>query len=255
MAGCSVFKIFRCGSGRSCSGPFAVALLLLLSLSAIPSRAGLLSVDLFADGDGLLTFDTRTRLYWLDLSVTDGWSIDEALANPFVMEAGFDVADASQVDALLEGVGFPPELFDPERPELLIQPSGPEVRRLFFDQRDVLGATRDTNVCAGSVCVASTKVNGLFRGGLGPGSVGSSRSERLSVTGSVLYTFAFDPTRSAFDSGSSDEDYGVYLVRAADREVPAPSVAALLLAGLLASMRSRQRFTWTARQRHLDIGQ
>lgn len=45
-----------------------------------PAQASLLSVDLFATGDGLLTLDTSTQFEWLDLTATEGLSYDEVVA-------------------------------------------------------------------------------------------------------------------------------------------------------------------------------
>ena len=48
----------------------------LMSL-ADTSRADLVEADLFVSGDGLLTNDTDTGLFWLDLSETVGLSVQD----------------------------------------------------------------------------------------------------------------------------------------------------------------------------------
>lgn len=80
------------------------ALLLCGLLSIAPKAdAALISIDLFAAGDGLVTRDTATNLEWLDLTATDGESFNDVLAGlgGYTTMFGFAFATPPQVLDLL----------------------------------------------------------------------------------------------------------------------------------------------------------
>jgi hypothetical protein len=80
----------------------------MLSLSQ-PVPASLLSVDLFAAGDGLLTRDTATGFEWLDLTATEGLSYNEFVAGAGGWASlGFVVARRTLVNDLYHHAGIGP---------------------------------------------------------------------------------------------------------------------------------------------------
>ena len=78
----------------------------LLILSG--AQAALVSDDLNNAGDGLLTFDTDTKLYWLDITETMGLSANQILIDTGGwISQGFRYATRSEVTAMLLGsAGF-----------------------------------------------------------------------------------------------------------------------------------------------------
>ncbi len=88
-----------------------IQLLLTTSLFifASPSYSSLISTDLDSAGDGLLTFDTRTNLEWLDLSITGRNSVNNMLnginGRDFIAE-GFFLASYDQIFDLFTSVGI-----------------------------------------------------------------------------------------------------------------------------------------------------
>ena len=89
---------------------FACALIFLVSGI---SSASLLEVDFYASNDKLLTHDTDTGLYWLDLTVTVNLSYDSVLSqlNPGGSLEGFRYATVEDVDNLQLSAGLPSGLF------------------------------------------------------------------------------------------------------------------------------------------------
>ncbi len=87
-----------------------IRLLFALSLALLAGRAnsGLIEVDLFAPGDGLVTLDTDTGLEWLDLDQTDGLSFNDITINGAGGWAalGFAVAQQDQIAQLFANAGF-----------------------------------------------------------------------------------------------------------------------------------------------------
>lgn len=72
--------------------------------------AGLVSADLDAGGDGLVTRDTASGLDWLDLPVTQNYSVNQILSGlngrNFITE-GWRYATIDEVHQLLGHVGLP----------------------------------------------------------------------------------------------------------------------------------------------------
>ena len=89
---------------------FVLTLILSMGLLLTPgtSEADLLEIDLYTSGDKLITRDTGTGLDWLDLTATQGRSVNEVLADfgGFV-SAGFRYATPVEVEALFTSASIP----------------------------------------------------------------------------------------------------------------------------------------------------
>lgn len=161
-------------------------LLLLLIIGAVPVLAArptlLVSKDYAVKGDGLLTYDTVTKLEWLDLTATKGLTGTEVLAG--VGGWAFDrfrypTGDELTVLFLHAGLGtsydvWKPELYAPARDFLSLigatrvnEPNGPAL------YSEAAGVYRNPNAFPGngmSIAVVAT-----FAGWVAPdGTVGSS---------------------------------------------------------------------------------
>ncbi len=77
------------------------------------ANADLVEEDLFTLGDGLVTYDTDTGLYWLDLTVTTNLSYNDVLNE--ISEGGslegFWYATTADIDTLQVSAGLPAGLF------------------------------------------------------------------------------------------------------------------------------------------------
>jgi hypothetical protein len=77
------------------------------------ANAYLVEEDLFTSGDGLITYDTDTGLYWLDLTLTTNLSYNEVLNE--ISEGGslegFWYATTADIDTLQVSAGLPSGLF------------------------------------------------------------------------------------------------------------------------------------------------
>ena len=82
------------------------ALVPVLLLCAVPAHSGpiLVSTDLNLPGDNLLTYDPLTGLRWLDVTVTDGQSLNQVVSQlgPDKALFGFRYATLSEVYSLWE---------------------------------------------------------------------------------------------------------------------------------------------------------
>ncbi len=85
-------------------GKWVIGFALALQL-ALPASSALITRDLLAAGDELLTFDTDTGLEWLDLTATQGLSYNQAEASSFVSVDGFRHATTVEVTALFQHAG------------------------------------------------------------------------------------------------------------------------------------------------------
>ena len=79
----------------------------LLMLASVATNASLISHDLNAAGDGLLTHDSSTGLSWLDLTATTGISYNDVLAGfgGYTTTLGFRYATANEVGQLFSDAG------------------------------------------------------------------------------------------------------------------------------------------------------
>jgi len=77
------------------------------------AHAALIERDLFTLGDGLITSDTDTGLYWLDLTVTKNLSYNEVLneISPGGSLEAFSYATDADLDRLQVSAGLPSGLF------------------------------------------------------------------------------------------------------------------------------------------------
>jgi len=77
------------------------------------AKADLVEEDLFTLGDGLITYDTNTGLYWLDLTVTTNLSYNDVLneINEGGSLEGFWYATTADIDTLQVSAGLPSGLF------------------------------------------------------------------------------------------------------------------------------------------------
>jgi hypothetical protein len=78
---------------------------LLMGIWAGPASAELVSQDLLATGDGLITLDTSSGAQWLDFSLTRGLSLEEVLALDLVSAQGFRLASEEQVRGMWREAG------------------------------------------------------------------------------------------------------------------------------------------------------
>ena len=79
-----------------------------LAASASNVSAALVTRHLLQPGDDLLTFDTSTRLLWLDLTATAGLSYNEALASTYVSSMGYRFATPNELLTLYTSAGIQP---------------------------------------------------------------------------------------------------------------------------------------------------
>jgi hypothetical protein len=87
----------------------SAAVLLTCNLSS----AILIELDLYNSGDKLITSDTNTGLYWLDLTVTQNLSYNDTLIQmrPGGSLDGFRYATVADVNGLQVSAGLPAETF------------------------------------------------------------------------------------------------------------------------------------------------
>ena len=77
--------------------------LIAVSLFSATANAELVERDWNNEGDGLITLDTVSGKKWLDLTVTDGMSINSVSELLSTTYAGWDLATQSDIDELMEG--------------------------------------------------------------------------------------------------------------------------------------------------------
>jgi hypothetical protein len=94
--------------------------MIALLAAAPPTNAALISADLNAPGDGLLTRDTVSGLEWLDVTQTAGFSFDEIVSGAGgFKDLGFRPANGPELLSVLTQLGFTgflgsgPELYQP----------------------------------------------------------------------------------------------------------------------------------------------
>ena len=69
-------------------------------LLSLPSQAAFVSTDWKTQGDALATLDTETGIEWLDVSLTDGMSIDSVKALLGSVYAGWRLPTMSEVESM-----------------------------------------------------------------------------------------------------------------------------------------------------------
>lgn len=204
------------------------------------THALLIETDVYWADDKLLTVDTRTGLEWLDLTPTDGFSINEAMVSPWVTELGFRVANAQDVDSLLESAGLAADVFDPSQtaPEAISWFPGTTtmVREAYFTLSRLLGTT----LVESFIFSTHSEADGLFLGMSGPNGVGLNINSHTSDRAFSTTFLRYDTQWDGFGFDGASEDYGVYLVRDT-ASVPVPNPLLLLLTGLVALRFSYKR--------------
>ena len=79
----------------------ATLLTMTFSMSA---HAEITSTDLYASGDGLVTFDSNTGLEWIDLTETSGHTIESITPLLSSTLSGFRVATQTEVEEMLSSI-------------------------------------------------------------------------------------------------------------------------------------------------------
>lgn len=175
------------------------------------AHAALVKKDLFAPGDGLVTLDTATNLEWLDLTATQGLSVDAVLggAGGWVND-GFKYADFGLVGQMLNDAGY---LGDVSHYGLLNLVADHASANAFMDD---FGITSPPNVTFGLIApYACTKFTTC------------TDYVQIIANGNGGRGFAIP------DSGSIDTDHGrSYAGSFLVRSVPEPGSGALLMSGL-----------------------
>ena len=79
---------------------------MMLRMSEV-AHANLIIKDMsgYAAGNGYLTYDTNTKLTWLDLTLTWGQSINSVTSGDFIKNDGFRYATVSEVENLFNAMG------------------------------------------------------------------------------------------------------------------------------------------------------
>ena len=219
--------------------------------STIPnvSHATVFATDWHAAGDGLITRDTVNGLDWLDLTVTQGLSYDQALAltRPGRAFAGFKIARLDELFGLYgQAVGQVTPASNGNTPVSDFTPDETAAQRQFVD---LLGATFTYDY----------PEFGVRRDAIGVLSKAAGTDDPTHVAGGLFFYFANGSASSYswFNNDSTlrsnaDANVGVYLVRAIDgggAAVPEAASWAMLLTGfgiVGAGVRARRWFAGAA---------
>jgi len=232
-------------SGKSVKTSAALILFVVFSLNTPHALASLIEVDFLTSGDGAVTRDTRTGLEWLDLSLTDGWSVNNALSSEFATRFGYRLANAMEVDSLLESAGLSRDLFNADQASAenvtwvsAFSPPGNniEARSAYTALSPLLGFT----AAFSQFGIFQRGVNGVFSNSFTAQGLGINTNEVSAFRGVSSYSLRFDVAGTGMTFADSNDDYGVYLVRNA-AAVSAPGTAGLVLIALIIRARRFQK--------------
>ncbi len=210
----------------------AIGLTALAACAAIPASAEVVSVDLAASGDGLVTRDTVNKRDWLDLTRTRGLSINAARAatRPGGAYAGFRIARLNElVDFYAQAVGPVPISPNGNTPIFDFSAAERAAQQRFVNLIGVTFSFDFDSVVPGAG--VRNDAIGLLRTSAGTG-------DPALVAGGLFYYFenGSNASYSWFNDGYagsqdySDSSTGVYLVRGIGG-VPEPSTWAMLIGG------------------------
>ena len=193
-----------------------VAILSALVLAA-PAGAVLISQDLSAPGDGLITFDTDTNLQWLDVTATLNLSYDDLIAGAGgFIAAGFGFATNTQVETLWTNAG----VVDTSGLLLITNRAGVDLLLSLMGCTSSCGTGNDVQQGQAEFDPAQVELNGPF----------------LQLAGGNLARADIDPGFTQARDFTSPT-LGNFLVRV----VPEPSTSLLVGSGLLILGASRRR--------------
>ena len=227
----------------------AIALLLVAPLA----NARLVTRDLIARDDGLLTLDSSTGLEWLDVSLTKGLSVSDILAGQGGwLGAGFRYADFGDISTLfMDGAGMRPLNDDAEfgSKSFLEFMSGQGDAGLRMAA--MLGPT-DVYLDTGRL------ITGGYVAPIPCGGWTSNVCDPTSGTYTSTYTYYVRLNASSESSSVqiadgpvplSRTDWGNYLVRETPHAVPEPSTSTLMALGLAAiAIATRRRLPFQRQQ-------
>lgn len=114
--------------------------LIAVSLFSATANAELVERDWNNEGDGLITLDTVSGKKWLDLTVTDGMSINNVSELLSTTYAGWDLATQSDIDELMEGY------FERSLNPKTTGPAGQTNTALREGWQDLFGITADADL-------------------------------------------------------------------------------------------------------------
>lgn len=120
----------------------------ILLLVSVQANAALLAVDAWETGDGKLTRDTETGLDWLDLSITNGLSVNDILVDNYggLLDYGFQWATTDDVLTLFMNAGAIMDLSKPRIGNSIGWDSSNYLASLLIT--DLLGCTTSKSFCA-----------------------------------------------------------------------------------------------------------
>lgn len=184
--------------------------------------AGVISADLFAAGDGLITRETDTGREWVDITATINQSYDSVVAGygGFV-SMGFRVAKLSEIGDLFRSAGI----------SNLTPGGGPENLGAAESLMQLIGCGAQCNLPW-----KYTEGFALFDDVNNPYANGVARANLFISSGSASVAFGDGTNKFQFagacDRNCADSWEGVWLIRNAAAPIPEPDTYTLMLTGL-----------------------